>query len=102
MNDRKFTWNSKLNDITWGLINSILRLAYPYLCGKLSALSYAKKRKLKCLMFDTALRKDRVFPCYSVEYEEDFSIKYLRDKWKKDFGVEIDIPTHKKMLFRMS
>ncbi len=53
-------------------------------------------------MFDTALREDRVFPCYSVEYEEDFSIKYLRDKWKKDFGVEIDIPTHKKMLFRMN
>lgn len=21
MNDRKFPWNSKLNDITWGLIN---------------------------------------------------------------------------------
>lgn len=38
--------------------------------------------------------------CYSVEYEEDFSIKYLRDKWEKDFGVKIDIPTHKKMLFK--
>lgn len=53
-------------------------------------------------MFDPVLREDRFFCGYSVEYEEDFSIKYLRDKWKKDFGVKIDIPTHKKMLFRMN
>lgn len=44
--------------------------------------------------------EDLAHPSYSVEYEENFSIKYLQDKWEKDFGVKIDIPTHKKMLFK--
>lgn len=51
-------------------------------------------------IFNDIVREDLIYPGYSVEHEEDFSIKYLRDKWEKDFGVKIDIPTHKKMLFK--
>lgn len=53
-------------------------------------------------IFDKIVKEDINYPGYSVEYEEDFSIKYLQDKWEKDFGVKIDIPTHKKMLFKRS
>ncbi|MBR5826663.1 MAG: hypothetical protein IKY78_06230 [Clostridia bacterium] len=35
---------------------------------------------------------------YIRKYEEDFSIRFLQEKWKEDFGIEIDIPTHKKVL----
>lgn len=36
MNDRKFPWNSKLNDITWSLINK------NYECTQRSWLKWAK------------------------------------------------------------
>lgn len=38
---------------------------------------------------------------YSVEYEENFSIRFLQDKWMKDFGMgRLDTHTHKKMLLK--
>ena len=44
--------------------------------------------------------KDGVLKGYAREYEENFSVRFLQDKWKKDFGIDVSIPTHKKLLLR--
>lgn len=52
----------------------------------------------KDIVYPIEEAKNETFTGYIREYEENFSIRFLQDKWKKDFDIDVSIPTHKKVL----
>ena len=52
----------------------------------------------KDIVYPIEEAKNETFTGYIREYEENFSIRFPQDKRKKDFDIDVSIPTHKKVL----
>ena len=44
--------------------------------------------------------KTKIPSNYSIEYEQDFIVPFIKDKVGKDFGVRITHSTHVKMVLK--
>ena len=48
----------------------------------------------------TEALKSKIPSDYSIEYEDDFVLPYLRQEVKRDFNVDLIHPTHVKMILK--
>lgn len=99
---RKRANNSFLNDFEkrWGSIDDNYRTFCHFLLKYRYIDNWEREVSENYLPVSLETVKTKIPSSYSIEYEQDFIVPFIKDKVGKDFGVKITHSTHVKMILR--
>ena len=99
---RKRANNSFLNDFEkrWGSIDDNYRTFCHFLLKYRYIDNWEREVGENYLPVSLETVKTKIPSSYSIEYEQDFIVPFIKDKVGKDFGVKITHSTHVKMVLK--
>ena len=99
---RKRANNSFLNDFEkrWGAIDDNYRTFCHFLLKYRYVDNWEREVIENYLPVSLETVKTKIPSNYSIEYEQDFIVPFIKDKVGKDFGVRITHSTHVKMVLK--